>query len=147
MQTRAFEARVAASPDEVWAALTDPEVTRRFYFGLAVDSDWHVGSPIVYRGVAPHQISGELVLVVKPNLLMHSLTDGVADDAEPLGWVTWTVESHPAGGSTMCVRVEDLEDLGDPELDDAWCQVLTRLGAHLDGVPNRGSTPADLESP
>ena len=35
MQTRAFEARVEASPDDVWAALTDPEVTRRFFFGLS----------------------------------------------------------------------------------------------------------------
>jgi len=145
MQTRAFEARLDACPDDVWAALTDPEVTRRFFFGLAVDSDWQVGSPIVYRGQPPHELTGELVLVAKPNVLMHSLTDGLRSegDADAVGWVTWTVERHPSGGSTVCVRVEDLEGLGDPEVDQAWCQVLTRLGAHFDGARERtGQSPS-----
>jgi uncharacterized protein YndB with AHSA1/START domain len=144
MQTRTFEARVDACPDDVWAALTDPEVTRRFFFGLTVDSDWQAGSPIVYHGPPPHHISGELVHVCKPNLLMHSIVDGAAQagEADALGWITWTVESHPAGGSTVCVSVDDLDLDADPELDQAWCQVLTRLGAHFDGARKRtGQSP------
>jgi uncharacterized protein YndB with AHSA1/START domain len=145
MQTRAFEARVDACPEDVWAALTDPEVTRRFFFGLAVDSDWEAGSPIIYRGRPPHEITGELVIVVKPNLLVHSLTDGVhpGGDADALGWVTWSVERHAEGGATVCVRVDDLEGVDDPELDQAWSQVLTRLGAHFDGARKRtGQSPS-----
>jgi uncharacterized protein YndB with AHSA1/START domain len=40
---------IGASPDRVWQALTDPEVTHRYWFGTRFESDWKVGSPIIWR--------------------------------------------------------------------------------------------------
>jgi uncharacterized protein YndB with AHSA1/START domain len=141
MQTRTFDVQVKACPDAVWAALTDPEQTRRFFFGLTVHSDWQTGSTIVYRGAPPHQIIGEIVLAMRPNLLVHSIVDGPATcgDIDPLVWVTWTIERVDAGGSRISLLVEDFDDVADLELDHVWRQVLRDLSVHLDGA--RRPTP------
>jgi uncharacterized protein YndB with AHSA1/START domain len=38
MRTRTFTLYIAATPDRVRRALTDPGQTRRYFLGLAVDS-------------------------------------------------------------------------------------------------------------
>lgn len=44
------ESDISASPAQVWAALTDPEQIEKFMFGSRVETDWQVGSPIVWKG-------------------------------------------------------------------------------------------------
>jgi uncharacterized protein YndB with AHSA1/START domain len=41
---------VAAPPETVWRALTDPELVRAYMHGTDVDTDWQVGHPITWRG-------------------------------------------------------------------------------------------------
>ena len=44
------EIEVAAPPEKVWAALTDPAALKQFMFGSTVASSWKVGSPITFKG-------------------------------------------------------------------------------------------------
>ena len=44
------ETEISASPEQVWAALTDPESISKFMFGSQVETDWQVGSPITWTG-------------------------------------------------------------------------------------------------
>ena len=41
---------IDASPERVWAALTDPAIIGKYMFGSTVTSDWEVGSTITYAG-------------------------------------------------------------------------------------------------
>ena len=41
---------VKADPATVWAALTDPELVSKAFFGATVESDWREGSPITFSG-------------------------------------------------------------------------------------------------
>jgi uncharacterized protein YndB with AHSA1/START domain len=41
---------INAPADEVWNALTDPEVIKQYMFGTTVISDWKEGSSIVWKG-------------------------------------------------------------------------------------------------
>lgn len=34
------------TPETLWRALTDPDVTRRYWFDVRVESAWQVGSPV-----------------------------------------------------------------------------------------------------
>ena len=36
---------IRATPDRVWEALLKPEFTRRYFFGVTLDTDWKIGSP------------------------------------------------------------------------------------------------------
>jgi uncharacterized protein YndB with AHSA1/START domain len=40
---------IASTPDRVWRALTDPDVTARYWGGTRIESDWKVGSKVIYR--------------------------------------------------------------------------------------------------
>ena len=44
------EADIAAPPEKVWAALTDPVQIREYLFGSEVATDWELGSAIVWKG-------------------------------------------------------------------------------------------------
>ena len=41
---------VAASPERVWRALTDPGQIAEYMMGSRVDTDWQPGSPITWSG-------------------------------------------------------------------------------------------------
>jgi DNA-binding transcriptional ArsR family regulator/uncharacterized protein YndB with AHSA1/START domain len=43
---------IKTTPEQLWQAITDPAFTSR-YWGVALTSDWHVGSPVTweYKGV------------------------------------------------------------------------------------------------
>ena len=40
---------IAAPPEAIWAALTQADSTKRYFFGRSVRSSWQPGSEIVYR--------------------------------------------------------------------------------------------------
>jgi uncharacterized protein YndB with AHSA1/START domain len=39
---------IAATPDSVWQALTDGALTRQYWYGRRVESDWKVGSQVTF---------------------------------------------------------------------------------------------------
>jgi uncharacterized protein YndB with AHSA1/START domain len=63
---------IAAPPDRVWRAMTDPEQVAEYMMGSRVESDYRVGSPITWSGEwegRPYQDRGE-VLQVQPGRLL-----------------------------------------------------------------------------
>jgi len=44
------ETDIDASPAQVWAALTDPKLIKRYMFGSLVESEWRRGSSILWKG-------------------------------------------------------------------------------------------------
>jgi Uncharacterized conserved protein len=48
-QTIRIVTYLRSSRSAVWEALTNPDVTQRYWGGSRVESDWQVGHPLVYR--------------------------------------------------------------------------------------------------
>jgi uncharacterized protein YndB with AHSA1/START domain len=44
------QVEIAAPPESVWAALTDPRLIKEYMFGSEVVTDWKQGSSIVWKG-------------------------------------------------------------------------------------------------
>ena len=44
-----YQTYIRTSPEQLWRALTEPAFTERYWGGLALDTDWKVGSPISWR--------------------------------------------------------------------------------------------------
>lgn len=40
---------IASTPDKVWHALTTPDITEKYWYGTRVESDWRIGSKVIYR--------------------------------------------------------------------------------------------------
>src|SRR4026207_1458741 len=66
---------IDAPIDEVWNALTTPELIKRWFFGVDTETDWQVGSPLVHRGEwqgKPYEDKGTILAFDRPTTLAHT---------------------------------------------------------------------------
>jgi len=78
---------IAATPEQVWQALTDGAMTRQFWYGRRVESDWKVGSPVTFWYEA--------------------------DGAEAVSDTGIVLESHPPRRLSYTFHVEFIDELRD----------------------------------
>ncbi len=102
------ELTLNASADEVWNALTNPALVKKYMMGAEVKSDWKVGSPLVYTGEYKGKRFEEKGVIkrIEPKKLLEathfSTTSGKEDKPENYSLVTWELEEH---GKTTVVSV------------------------------------------
>jgi uncharacterized protein YndB with AHSA1/START domain len=139
---------IAATPERVWQALTQPQFTRRYWFGRCVESDWCAGSVVNYwidEARSDLDFSGKVLRSEPPRLL--SYTFGVEwgrwvrDSAahkdmlhEPPSRVTFELE--PMGGATRLTLVHDRFEPGSTSLQGVsrgWPGILSGLKSVLEG--------------
>lgn len=108
------EIHIRATPDEVWTAITDPDWTRRYLDGVAIESSLVPGSAIRYLRPDDSVLADGVVEIVEPGrrlvMTWTSLYD-TATGAEPPSRVEWTLEPATNDGSVTRVRVRHY-DLG-----------------------------------
>jgi len=101
---------IKATPEQVWQALTDPAFTERYWYGTRVESDWQVGSPILFRKPQGEPDTGKVLVAEKPRTLSFAWHVAYGDFAkEKDSRVTFTVE--PDGDHVKLTLVhDDFED-------------------------------------
>jgi uncharacterized protein YndB with AHSA1/START domain len=122
--THVFAAQVGASPELVWAALTDPAQTVAYLYGLAAHSRWAPGDPIEFRKAGQVEAIGSVLHARCQERLSYLLQAGPDD---PPVFLTWLLRPAPRG---CVVRLEvDEPDTPDTPQDaeDIWLPVLAAL--------------------
>lgn len=68
---------INATPEKVWEALTNPEMTMQYMFGCKCETDWKVGSPVLWRGAADGvvYVSGKVVRFEPNAVLSYTVFD------------------------------------------------------------------------
>jgi uncharacterized protein YndB with AHSA1/START domain/DNA-binding transcriptional ArsR family regulator len=97
---------IEASPDRVWHALTDPDQSRRWFFGGLVQSSWKIGEPIEWVNAAGDSlIAGTITDLVPGERLAHtfSATWSPETAADPVSNYEWVLT--PMGDSLTRVTV------------------------------------------
>jgi uncharacterized protein YndB with AHSA1/START domain len=114
-----------ASPEEVWAALTCPLRTARYFHGMSLRSSWEPGAPISFLLPALGPLGGEVLWAARPTRLSY-LIDGAPDAGAT--YLTWLVRPT-ADGCVVRLHVEEpltgSED--EDDLEDAWLPLLDAL--------------------
>ncbi len=105
------EIDIAASPSQVWTALTDPEQIKTYMFGSQVDTDWQPGSRIVWKGVyegKPYEDKGEIVEIepLRRLKVTHFSPMSGQEDA-PENYHTLTYELEQRGDKTHVSLSQD----------------------------------------
>ena len=49
----------------IWEALTSPMLTRKYFYGCDILSDWKVGSPIIYQEVTADKVTNHVTGIIK----------------------------------------------------------------------------------
>ena len=133
------EVELDATPDRVWAALTDPAEIKQYMFGSDVRTDWQPGSPITWSGEfqgKSYQDKGEVIAVDEPHRLEvthYSAMSGAADVPENYHHLVYTLE--PSAGGTR-LRLEQDNNGSDEEAEHAaknWQSMLDGLKKLVDG--------------
>jgi hypothetical protein len=121
-----------ATPVRVWHALTDPAQTCVYLEGLALQSDWAVGSAIAasFRGELTQL--GEVLCVQAHTRLSYVIRPPAASAV----YLTWLIRRRVEG--CICSLQIDEADTSDiTELEDVWLPIMAGLQRTIDAVPDR----------
>jgi len=95
-----YEVYIHATPERIWQAITDPDLTRRYYYGTLVRSTWEPGARLSYDYPDGTLAADGKVLEVDPPRRLVMSFNAVWDDevkADPPTRMTW--EITPMGNS------------------------------------------------
>jgi len=130
---------IAAPIDEVWKAITTPELIKQWFFGVDTESDWKPGSPLIHRGEwqgKPYVDKGEILRIEPPTMLVHthwSDVPSLPDAPENYQEVTWAL-SERDGSTELTITERNLPSEETKTVSEAsWKTALTSLKAVLEG--------------
>ena len=139
--TTVYTIYIAATPQQVWQALTSAEFSRKYFFGNTVEVDLKVGGAYVVRPPdGSLHISGEVVECDPPRKLTITFNVNWPALIEKLGPTLVSYEIEPAGNA---VRLTMTESHDRPISDDilsggrqGWPAILSSLKSLLEtGAP------------
>jgi uncharacterized protein YndB with AHSA1/START domain len=132
---------IDASPDRVWAALTNPALIRRYMFGSEVTSDWAAGSTISYAGEYEGKRYEDhgVILEITPGKLLRSThfspLSGRPDIPANYHTITYTLEG--VGERTRLELVQD-NNGSETEAEHStanWTRMLEALKSVVESTP------------
>jgi Activator of Hsp90 ATPase homolog 1-like protein len=119
-----FAAHVRADPGPIWAALTDPDQTAAYLYGLAAYSTWAPGDPIEFRLAGRVEAIGCVLHARCQERLSYLLQAGPGD---PPAYLTWLLRPAP-GGCVVGLEIDEPDTAGSPQdAEDVWLPVLAAL--------------------
>jgi DNA-binding transcriptional ArsR family regulator/uncharacterized protein YndB with AHSA1/START domain len=148
---KVFEIYIKTTPERLWQAITDPDMRRKYTFGVGVYSDWTQGSSYEARttednGAPGMPISeGENLEVDPPRRLVQTFRALWSDAVKGEGTsrVTWEIE--PVADSCRLTVVHDqLREGANAELYGGWPMVLSGLKTLVE-TGQRLTTPGSLQ--
>ncbi len=133
--------RIAAPAAKVWEVLVNSEHTKKYMFGCSADSDWQVGSPLLWRMTHEGQeiipVKGT-ILEIEPNQrLKYTVIDPSApypDIPENYLNVTYQLEEGE-GGTKLTVTQDGFEGAAEGEkryndvsnYGEGWNPILVQI--------------------
>lgn len=127
---------IKVSPEKLWDALTNPEFTRQYWFGVEVTSDWKTESPIGFMKDGKSTLQGKILAARQPKLLSYTFreTEGEASQ-EPPTKVTLEIEPE-VGTQTVRLTVIHTDFVPNskhrPRISEGWPAVLSSLKSYLE---------------
>ena len=132
---KVFEIYIKTTPERLWEAITNPDMRRKYNFGVRVESTWTSGSSYEARTPAlPTPLwEGKNLEVDPPRRLVQSFHARWSDavDREGTSRVTWEIE--PVGDSCrLLVTHDQLKEGANSELYGGWPMILSGLKTLLE---------------
>lgn len=136
--TASAETDVAASPERVWAALTEPEQIATYMAGSRVTTTWEVGAPITWEGQHDghsFQDKGKVLVYDEPRRLsMTHYSPMMGQPDEPESYHTLVYTLTPTDSGTHLALTQDGNDTEEQaeQFSRNWQSMLDGLKAHIE---------------
>jgi uncharacterized protein YndB with AHSA1/START domain len=136
---------IAATPERVWAALTEPEEVSAWMHGSRLETTWEVGAPVTWTGEydgRPYQDKGEVLAVEEPQTLsMTHYSPLMGADDVPESYHTLVYTLTPTRSGTRLQLSQDGCDSDEQaaQFSQSWQSMLDGLGRHVEETSAGGS--------
>lgn len=129
---------IRSTPEKVWAALTDPEFNKRYWFGAHLECAWEKGA--AWRIVLPDgktADSGEILECDPPRrLVIGNWQNQFRPELKAEGPSRCTIEIEPAEGGAVKLTVVHVAEGEGGKLIEAvsggWPRILSNLKSLLE---------------
>jgi uncharacterized protein YndB with AHSA1/START domain len=135
---------IRTTPEKLWAALTNPETIRKYWFGITAESDWKPGSSwsIKFEGGRTAD-SGEILESVPMKRLVIHWQNQFKPELKAVGYTRCTMEIELAdyypdfGGKAVKLTIthEAETEQGGPMIEavsGGWPKILSNLKSLLE---------------
>jgi uncharacterized protein YndB with AHSA1/START domain len=128
---------IKTTPEKLWKALTSPEFTRLYWFGVDVTSDWKVGSEMKYVRGGKTMVQGKVLAANPFTLLSYTFHEEKNEESshEPPTKVTLEIEPE-AGTETVRLIVTHTDFVENSKhfqnISGGWPAVLSGLKSYLE---------------
>lgn len=129
---------IATTADRLWSALTDGSITREYWGGRAIESDWKPGSTFLFRKLdgSSDGTKGSVLEATPPSkLVLTWLFAPVGEPAQPKATrVSFTIEKTGPEDVKLTVVHEEHEpgSIVDERLRQGWPAILSSLKTLLE---------------
>jgi len=133
------EVDVAATPERVWDALTEPEQIAVYMMGSKVTTTWDVGASITWEGTydgRDYQDKGEVLTYDEPQLLSmthYSALSGQPDEPASYHTIVYKLTAIDAGTHVKLTQDGNESQEQADQFSQNWQQMLDGLKAHVEG--------------
>ena len=127
---------IRTTPEKLWQALTDPQFTREYWFGTAVESGWKKGSPWKLIGADGDVTdTGEILEIDRPRRMVIRWQNVWKPELAAEGPSRCTIELEPKGHAVKLTITHEIER-ADSKLITAvsggWPAVVSNLKSLLE---------------
>jgi len=127
---------IRTTPQELWAALTDPEFMKQYWFGMHCESEFATGSPwkLVNDGGEVWD-AGEIVEADPPRRLVIRWEHQMRPELKAEGASLCTMELVPAGQAVKLTITHSVEREGSKLIEavsGGWPKILSNLKSLLE---------------
>ena len=127
---------IRTTPEKLWAALIEPEFTRKYWAGTWQDSNWEPGSP--WRLMIPDGRvgdSGEVLEIEPPRRLVLSWRNEFMPELRAEGYSRATFELEKQGDAVKLTVTHEIEKPGSKFIEavsGGWPMILASLKSLLE---------------
>src|ERR1700742_3061282 len=89
---------IKTTPEKLWEALINPDFSMKYFLGTRVESDWKIGSKVVYRRGEDITDEGVVLKFEAPRLLSYTFHH------------VWREELRNEAPSRVTFKIENLGD-------------------------------------
>lgn len=128
---------IRTAPERVWKALTEPEFTRQYWFGMRLESEWTPGSAWKMVADDGHVVdAGEILESDPPRRVVIKWRNEWKPEFKAEGYSRCTIELEPAGGAVKLSITHEMDrehsEFIEKGVSGGWPKILSNLKSLLE---------------
>lgn len=131
-QKFAYVTYIATSPEKLWTALTNGDITEKYWGDERIHSTWQVGLPVkfTHKGSGDTSIQGEVIQYDPPHLLGYTFHFPGSEEVQP-SRVLFNIEMLGAV-VRLTLTHDELDEQNFIAISRGWPQILSSLKSLLE---------------